>query len=126
MGKERQAVETCGQQGGRGPSREEQSCLKVESPARGECGEVFSVLFLPLANLTANSGDRQEGKPWSCPLYPVGVGIWKTAQWGFISAQGREGRASSPERPHLSRSLWSSPAAWNENTTLEMVKVLAS
>lgn len=51
--------------------------------------------FFPLANLTANCGDRREGQALasllatlSCGSGETRLGIWKSAQWGFIRVPG--------------------------------------
>lgn len=97
MGKEKaKAMETCGQQGGGDPSREERNCLKEEFLEGGDSVEKsLEFYFLPLANLTANCGDRQEEQALASPLVTLScgsgetrLGIWKSAQWGFIRVPG--------------------------------------
>lgn len=97
MGKGKaKAMETCGQQGVGDPSREERDCLKEESLLGGDSVEKsLEFYFSPLANLTANCGDRREGQALASLLATLsrgsgetGLGIWKSAQWGFIRVPG--------------------------------------
>lgn len=101
MGKKRQGL---WREGAGDPLREEQNCLKEEFLVGGDSVEKSLVFyFLPLAYLTANCGDRQEGQALasrlatlSCGSGETGLGIWKPAQWGFIRVPGAaRGRTSS-------------------------------